>query len=140
MIDQSRLAALRDRFASLRGDYVRMGDEVAALAKQCASERADLCAALVGSITAEHVRRNVDHAKLEPERFATDPLTVTKVSGMTYAELEAAGVKPAQINSVRARETVLARKRTAHAHVGARVRVWAAYMEGVERLAAEYSA
>jgi len=59
---------------------------------------------------------------------------------MADAELEAAGVKPAQINNLRAREVVLARKRKAHEHLGARVRVWSSYMEGIERLAAEYSA
>lgn len=140
MIDHARLAALRDRFEALKSDYARAGAEVQAFAKQCTRERADLCAAVVGSVTTERIRRNPDHAKFEPERFATDPAVVEKVAGFSYDELEAAGAKPAQINTLRGRDIVLGRKRKAHEQLGARVRVWSSYMDGIERLAAEHGA
>lgn len=140
MIDYARLAALRDRFDALKSDYARAGDELRAFAKQCTREHADLRAAVVGSVTTERIRRYPDQARLEPEQFATDPAVVDKVSSMSYDELEAAGASPAQINSLRARDIVLARKRRAHEQLGARVRTWASYMESIERLAAEHGA
>lgn len=140
MIDHARLATLRDRFAALRGDYARSGEEVRTFALQLGRERAALVVAVSAGIVRDRQRRNPHLAAITPEKVAHDPDTAALVEGMADAELEAAGVKPAQINNLRAREIVLARKRKAHEHLGARVRVWSSYMEGIERLAAEYSA
>lgn len=138
MIDHARLASLRGRLAELRSSYVRSGEDVRNLATEIERERAMLVAAVAGRIVRDRKRFNPHLPKITPEQVALDPDVV--VMAQDEDELSKSGVRPEYIKALRARELVLSRRRKQHEELGARVRVWAAYMAGVEALASEMGA
>lgn len=114
MIDIDRLNQLRDHYANLRADYTHRSEAVRMEAAQLARDRNALMAA---------------HPKISAQLEAMDD-----------AALESKGVNVMQVAKLRSRSQALINKRTQLDLLGARVRAWSAYMQGVEALAKEYAA